>query len=95
MGRLLRGWMLGYSGWDGFVVLGHAEVGGELELLVETTAGLAGCPEVWRGGADEGPPPDLGAWQLLGCLAVKRDHEQCLKPVDDPDREGRTFPVIE
>jgi hypothetical protein len=31
-------------GLDGFVVLATAEVGGELELLVETTAGLVGCP---------------------------------------------------
>jgi transposase len=32
-------------GLDGFVVLGAAEAGGELELLVETTADLVGCPE--------------------------------------------------
>lgn len=31
-------------GLDGFVVLGAAEAGGELELLVETTADLVGCP---------------------------------------------------
>jgi len=31
-------------GLDGFVVLGRAEVDGELELLVETTADLVGCP---------------------------------------------------
>jgi hypothetical protein len=30
-------------GLDGFVVLGAAEAGGELELLVETTADLMGC----------------------------------------------------
>jgi transposase len=32
-------------GLDGFVVLAAAEAGGELELLVETTADLVGCPE--------------------------------------------------
>jgi transposase len=31
-------------GLDGFVVVATAEVGGELELLVETTADLVGCP---------------------------------------------------
>jgi transposase len=31
-------------GLDGFVVVTTAEVGGELELLVETTADLVGCP---------------------------------------------------
>jgi transposase len=31
-------------GLDGFVVLGRAEVDGELELLIEATAGLVGCP---------------------------------------------------
>src|SRR5919107_2460767 len=31
-------------GLDGFVVVSTAEVGGELELLVETTADLVGCP---------------------------------------------------
>ena len=30
---------------DGFRVLSAAEVGGELEMLVETTAELVGCPE--------------------------------------------------
>jgi transposase len=32
-------------GLDGFVVLAAVEAGGELELLVETTADLVGCPE--------------------------------------------------
>ena len=32
-------------GLDGFRLLGAAEAGGELELLVETTADLVGCPE--------------------------------------------------
>jgi transposase len=32
-------------GLDGFRVLGAADAGGELELLVETTAELVGCPE--------------------------------------------------
>ena len=32
-------------GLDGFVVLAAADAGGELELLVETTADLVGCPE--------------------------------------------------
>ena len=31
-------------GLDGFVVRTCAEVGGELELLIETTADLVGCP---------------------------------------------------
>jgi transposase len=31
-------------GLDGFVVVTTAEVGGELELLIETTADLVGCP---------------------------------------------------
>jgi transposase len=31
-------------GLDGFVVLAAADAGGEVELLVETTAGLVGCP---------------------------------------------------
>jgi hypothetical protein len=31
-------------GLDGFRVLAAAEVGGEVELLVETTASLVGCP---------------------------------------------------
>ena len=31
-------------GLDGFVIMTTAEVGGELELLVETTADLVGCP---------------------------------------------------
>ncbi len=34
-----------FFGLDGFVVLAAAEVGGELELLVETTADLVGCRE--------------------------------------------------
>ena len=32
-------------GLPGFVVLAAADYGGELELLVETTAGVAGCPD--------------------------------------------------
>ena len=32
-------------GLDGFRVLAAAEVGGELEIMVETTADLVGCPE--------------------------------------------------
>jgi transposase len=32
-------------GLDGFSVLGAADAGGELELLVETTADVVGCPE--------------------------------------------------
>lgn len=32
-------------GLDGFVVLGAAEYGGELELLVETTETVTGCPD--------------------------------------------------
>lgn len=32
-------------GLDGFVVLGQAELDGELELLIETTADLVSCPE--------------------------------------------------
>jgi transposase len=32
-------------GLDGFRLLGAADVGGELELLIETTAELVGCPE--------------------------------------------------
>ena len=39
-------------GLDGFSVLGVADAGGELELLVETTADLVGCPEC---GAMAGP----------------------------------------
>ncbi|MDQ3765408.1 MAG: hypothetical protein M3460_29290 [Actinomycetota bacterium] len=35
-------------GLDGFVVLGAADAGGELELLVETTADLVVCPECGR-----------------------------------------------
>jgi transposase len=35
----------GLLGLDGFVVLAAADAGGEVELLVETTAGLVGCPE--------------------------------------------------
>jgi hypothetical protein len=31
-------------GLDGFVVLASAEVTGEVELLVETSATVAGCP---------------------------------------------------
>ena len=31
-------------GLAGFEILAAAEVGGELELLVQTTAGLVGCP---------------------------------------------------
>src|SRR3712207_9180798 len=31
-------------GLDGFVVVSTAEIGGELELLIETTADLVGCP---------------------------------------------------
>jgi transposase len=32
-------------GLDGFTVLAAADAGGELEILVETTAGVVGCPE--------------------------------------------------
>jgi len=32
-------------GLDGFVVLAAADAGGELELLVQTSADLVGCPE--------------------------------------------------
>lgn len=35
-------------GLDGFKVLACAEAGGELSLLVQTTANLVGCPD-WRG----------------------------------------------
>jgi hypothetical protein len=31
-------------GLDGFAVLAAADAGGEVELLVETTADLVGCP---------------------------------------------------
>jgi hypothetical protein len=31
-------------GLDGFRILAAADAGGEVELLVETTAGLVGCP---------------------------------------------------
>ena len=33
--------------------------------------------------------------ELKHLLAERLDIEQCLKPVDVDDREGRTFPVIE
>jgi hypothetical protein len=33
-------------GLDGFIVLGAADAGGELELLVETVAGPCGVPKV-------------------------------------------------
>ena len=32
-------------GLDGFAVLAAADAGGELELMIETTADLVGCPE--------------------------------------------------
>ena len=51
----------GLLGLDGFAVLATAEVDGELELLVETTAGLVGLPGLRGGGPVEGPPPDVGA----------------------------------
>jgi hypothetical protein len=34
----------GLLGFDGFSVVATAELGGEAELLIETTAGLVGCP---------------------------------------------------
>ena len=48
-------------GLDGFVIMTTAEVGGELELLVETTADLVGCPGCGAVARGEGPPPGLGA----------------------------------
>lgn len=48
-------------GLDGFSVLGAAAAGGELELLVETTADLGGMPGMWGGGASQGPACDVGA----------------------------------
>jgi hypothetical protein len=36
--------MAGLLGLDGFSVFAAADAGGELELLVETTADLVGCP---------------------------------------------------
>ena len=56
-------------GLDGFVVVATAEVGGELELLVETTADLVGCPALRGGRAGEGPPPDVGARPAAGRAA--------------------------
>jgi hypothetical protein len=72
------------SGWDddttsvtaalfglaGFEILIAADVGGELELLVQTTAALVGVQRVVRGRAGEGPPPDVGAGSPLAGRAV-------------------------
>lgn len=33
------------AGLDGFEVLAAADAGGELEMLVQTTADVVGCPE--------------------------------------------------
>jgi hypothetical protein len=56
-------------GLDGFVVLAAADAGGEVELLVETTAELVGCPECGRW-----PGPKTGARRGCGIcrLAVAR-----------------------
>lgn len=34
-------------GLPGFVVLAAGEYGGELELFIETTAAVTGCPTMW------------------------------------------------
>lgn len=52
--------MAALVGLTGFRVLAAAEAGGELELLVETSADLVGC-RWWGGGASEGPASDVGA----------------------------------
>jgi hypothetical protein len=48
-------------GLDGFSVLAAAEAGGELELLVETTADLVACPECGAVARAKGSVPDVGA----------------------------------
>jgi hypothetical protein len=44
-GEVTASVMAALFGLDGFTVLMAANAGGELELLVETTAELVGCPE--------------------------------------------------
>ena len=52
-------------GLAGFEVLAAADAGGEVELLVQTTADLVGCPACGAV-AGEGPPPKLGAGSATG-----------------------------
>jgi len=53
-------------GLAGFEILAAAEVGGELELLVQTTAGLVGCPvgfqNVAHAGDQRRSAPSAGLW---------------------------------
>jgi transposase len=49
----------GLLGLDGFTVLAAVEVAGELELLIETTADLVGCP---RCGAVGRPKDRRPSW---------------------------------
>lgn len=48
-------------GLDGFVVLAAADAGGEVELLVETTAELVGCPECGAVARAKRPALDVDA----------------------------------
>ena len=63
-------------GLDGFVIITTAEVGGELELLVETTADLVGCPGCGAVARAKDRRPDLGArpadrWAAGGAVLVE------------------------
>jgi hypothetical protein len=63
-------------GLAGFEVLAAADAGGELELLVQTTADLVGCPTCGAVARAQGPPPELGAgpanrWPSGGAVLVE------------------------
>ena len=58
-GSMTAALLAGLLGLDGFTVLTSAEVDGELELLIETTADLVGCP---RCGAVARPKDRRPSW---------------------------------
>jgi hypothetical protein len=60
--------MAALFGLDGIEVLAAADAAGELELMIETTAGPRALPGLWGGRHGEGPAPDLGR----GCRSPGR-----------------------
>ena len=78
-------------GMDDFVVLSHTEEAGELWVLVETTAGLVGCPRCGVRATGHGRSVvqirDLAMGGRPVCLVWRRRRWLCT----DPDCDARSF----